>query len=104
MAAPPRSLRRLRTLRARSFGEAVSATVLARILMTHHRLAAEDGQLVLCGLQPHVADLMTVTGFNDLLTICATPPTCRWSLLPREGQRHLLAISTALAAARCLGA
>jgi len=51
--------------------EYISSAGLGVLLKTQKRLLAADGKLRLAGLKPHIVDIFTYSGFDQLFEIVA---------------------------------
>jgi anti-anti-sigma factor len=51
--------------------EYISSAGLGVLLKTQKRLLASDGKLRLAGLKPHIVDIFTYSGFDQLFEIVA---------------------------------
>ncbi len=47
----------------------ISSAGLRMVLVVAKRLKAEGGQLVLCGMQPHVREVFDISGFLAILNV-----------------------------------
>ncbi len=52
----------------------ISSAGLRSLLVIAKKVQAGDGRLALCALTPAVLNVMTISGFQQLLKICATQP------------------------------
>jgi anti-anti-sigma factor len=58
----------------------ISTTALAKLISFYKNILAQKGRLILCGLQPPVADVFQVTGFDKFFRIVGDMETARREL------------------------
>ncbi len=62
----------------------ISSAGLRSLLVVAKKAQATDGCLVLCGLTPAVLNVMTISGFQQLLKVCATEPEAVAAARPQQ--------------------
>lgn len=50
----------------------LNSSAIGKFISLHRRMGRDDGQLVLCGLQPEVAEILTISHLMDYFRITQT--------------------------------
>ena len=76
----------------------VCSSMLGKLITVNKKVNATGGSLCLCGVTPHVYEILAVTKLNRLLSICDTPQQAVESIVDAHSS---LASAQREAAARC---